>query len=135
MKICRMIKSELDVYAEKCNFTEEELKIFWKLSKGKTIPEIAISLSVSESIVSRRIKDIENKMKGVSLMNSERSVPIWEKLTLTIEEASEYSGIGINKLYKMLAQPSSEKFVLRNGKRKLIKRKAFETYIADSEEV
>lgn len=134
MKICRLIKSELDVYAERCNFTEEELNVFWKLSKGKTIQEIALALSVSESTVSRRIKEIEDKMKGVNLMN-ERSVPIWEKLTLTIEEASEYSGIGVNKLYKMLALPSSEKWVLRNGKRKLIKRKAFENYITNSEEV
>ena len=134
MKICRLIKSELDVYAERCNFTEEELNVFWKLSKGKTIQEIALALSVSESTVSRRIKEIEDKMKGVNLMN-ERSVPIWEKLTLTIEEASEYSGIGVNKLYKMLTLPSSEKWVLRNGKRKLIKRKAFENYIANSEEV
>lgn len=134
MKICRLIKSELDVYAERCNFTEEELNVFWKLSKGKTIQEIALALSVSESTVSRRIKEIEDKMKGVNLMN-ERSVPIWEKLTLTIEEASEYSGIGVNKLYKMLASPSSEKWVLHNGKRKLIKRKAFENYIANSEEV
>lgn len=27
-----------------------------------------------------------------------KNVPIWEKATLTLEEAAEYSGIGINNL-------------------------------------
>lgn len=134
MKLCRLIESELEVYVRKCNFTNDELNVFWKLAKGKSIAEISLDLSVSESTVSRRIKEVETKMKGVRLLEN-RQVPIWEKVTLSIEEASEYSGIGSNKLYKMIAEPSSAEYVLYNGKRKMIKRKAFEKFLENSKEI
>lgn len=134
MKICKMINSELEVYVRECNFTNDELNVFWKLAKGKSIAEISLELSISESTVSRRIKEIESKMKGVRLLK-ERETPIWEKLTLTIEEASDYSGIGVNKLYKMLSESSSAEYLLHVGKRRLIKRKAFEKFIENSKEI
>lgn len=56
------------------------------------------------------------------------SVPIWEKLTLSIEEAAEYSNIGINRLHRLANDPSCT-FVLFVGNKKLIKRKEFEKYI------
>ena len=55
-------------------------------------------------------------------------VPVWEKANLTIEEAAEYSNIGINKIDEMLKQPNCP-FVLFVGTKKLVKRKAFEAYI------
>ena len=48
-------------------------------------------------------------------------VPIWEKSNLTLEEAAEYSGIGVNKLRKLSNEPDC-KFVLWNGNKRLIKR-------------
>lgn len=56
------------------------------------------------------------------------TVPIWEKLNLTINEASEYSNIGINRLTEMVNDPMCT-FVLHVGKKRLIKRKEFEEYI------
>ena len=56
------------------------------------------------------------------------TVPIWEKLNLTINEASEYSKIGINRLTEMVNDPMCT-FVLHVGKKRLIKRKEFEEYI------
>lgn len=56
------------------------------------------------------------------------TVPIWEKLNLTINEASEYSNIGINRLTEMVNEPMCT-FVLHVGKKRLIKRKEFEEYI------
>lgn len=55
-------------------------------------------------------------------------VPIWEKTTLTVEEASEYSNIGINKIYSMLNEKSCT-FALFVGKKRLVKRKEFEKYL------
>jgi excisionase family DNA binding protein len=58
----------------------------------------------------------------------DKTIPVWEKANLTLEEAADYSGIGVNKLRKM----SNEKnctFVLWNGSKRLIKRKPFEKYI------
>lgn len=62
-------------------------------------------------------------------------VPTCEKLTLTIEEAAAYSGIGVNRLYKMTDEPSCP-FVLYVGKkRRRIKRKEFEKFIEKAFEV
>lgn len=60
-----------------------------------------------------------------------QTVPIQAKVTLTIKEAAEYSNIGINKLEKLLKSPRCP-FVLYVGKKKLVKRKEFEKFIADS---
>lgn len=56
-------------------------------------------------------------------------IPVCEKVMLSMEEASEYSNIGMNKLYEMTNAPMCP-FVLFLGTRKrLIKRKAFEKYL------
>lgn len=61
-------------------------------------------------------------------------VPIYEKVTLTIREAAEYSNIGINKLESLLRSPRCP-FVLYVGKKKLVKRKEFEKFIMDNIEI
>lgn len=60
-------------------------------------------------------------------------VPIWEKLTLSIEEASAYSGIGRDALYRLCEQ--EERFVLRIGNRRRIKRKEFENFISGTSDI
>lgn len=56
-------------------------------------------------------------------------VPIWEKSNLTLEEASAYSNIGINKLREITNEKDC-KFVLWIGNKRLIKRKQFDTYLS-----
>ena len=56
-------------------------------------------------------------------------VPIWEKYTLTIEEASKYFRIGENKLRKLAEENPSAAWVMMNGNRIQIKRKQFEKFI------
>ena len=65
-------------------------------------------------------------MKGVSDMKKE--VPIWEKSNLTLEEASAYFGIGINKL-RDITNDRNCKFVIWCGNKRLIKRKLFDDYL------
>ena len=57
-----------------------------------------------------------------------KEVPLWEKSNLTLEEASAYSGIGINKL-RGLSNDSNCHLVLWVGSKRLIKRKLFDSYI------
>lgn len=65
----------------------------------------------------------------------EKTIPIWEKVTITVDEAAEYSNIGINKLQKMLGEPGCT-FALHVGRgKRLIKRKAFEKYIEKTREI
>ena len=58
----------------------------------------------------------------------EKSVPVWKKVNLTIEEAAAYSNIGINRIEEMAKRPGCP-FVLYIGRKKLIKREAFEKYL------
>ena len=60
---------------------------------------------------------------------SNTDVPIWEKYTLTIEEASKYFRIGENKLRKLAEENQSANWVILNGNRIQIKRKQFEKVI------
>lgn len=63
------------------------------------------------------------------MMEENNNVPINQKLTLTIKEASICSNIGINKIDSMLRTPNCP-FVLFVGNKKLLKRKEFEEFIA-----
>lgn len=56
-------------------------------------------------------------------------MPIWEKQNLTLEEAAEYSNIGVNRLDSIIKKPGCN-FVLHVGtSKRLIKRKLFDEYI------
>lgn len=65
---------------------------------------------------------------------SAKEVPVYEKLTLTIKEAAEYSNIGVNKIESLLKSPRCN-FVLYVGRKKLVKRREFEKFISDSIEI
>lgn len=59
---------------------------------------------------------------------SNSNLPINQKAVLTIKEATEYTSIGINKMYEMLRTPNCP-FVLYVGTKKLVKREALEEYL------
>lgn len=66
---------------------------------------------------------------------SKNNIPIWEKQNLTIEEAAEYSNIGIHKIRAMVSKPSCT-FVLHVGPgKKLIKKKQFDEFIESNSEI
>lgn len=68
------------------------------------------------------------KVKEIMKETAINTVPIWQKINLTINEAAEYSNIGINRLTELVNSPMCP-FVLHVGKKRLIKRKEFEKYI------
>lgn len=55
-------------------------------------------------------------------------IPVWEKTNLTLEEASAYSGIGVNKL-REISNENSCPFVLWVGSKRLIKRRQLDRYL------
>ena len=67
--------------------------------------------------------------KKGGLVTSNNDVPIWEKYTLTIEEASKYFRIGENKLRRLSEENPTAGWVILNGNRIQIKRKQFEKII------
>lgn len=52
------------------------------------------------------------------------SIPVEEKMTWSLRECSEISGIGINKLQNLCNQPDCP-FSFRNGRVHMIKREEF----------
>ena len=61
-------------------------------------------------------------------METNKTVPIWGKSNLTLEEAAAYSGIGVNKI-RDLSNERNCSFVLFVGTKRLIKRRLFDEYI------
>ena len=62
-------------------------------------------------------------------MMNNTNIPIWEKYTLTIDEAAQYFRIGENKLRKLAEENLTAGWVIMNGNRIQIKRKPFEKII------
>ncbi|MGC3014339.1 excisionase [Enterococcus faecium] len=56
-------------------------------------------------------------------------IPIWERYTLTIEEASKYFRIGENKLRRLAEENKNANRLIMKGNRIQIKRKQFEKII------
>ncbi len=64
----------------------------------------------------------------IGVKNYEIGVPIWHKASLTVEEAAEYSNIGVNRIRDLCKDPVT-KFSFKVGKKVLIKREAFDEYL------
>lgn len=62
-------------------------------------------------------------------------MPIWEKYTLSIEEASRYFRIGEKKLRRLAEENLDSGWVIVNGNRIQIKRKQFEKIIDTLDEI
>mgnify|MGYP000125717205 CR=1 FL=1 len=63
MKLSKLTKPELDEIFRNANFTEEEEKVFWDLSRGISQKEISFRHSISVTTVERRVRSIKNKLK------------------------------------------------------------------------
>ncbi len=68
-------------------------------------------------------------------MKQKETVPIPQKLLLTIEEAAIYSNIGITKIYEMTNKPMCNFVIYVGSKKRLIKRNEFEKYISQNVEI
>ena len=60
-------------------------------------------------------------------------IPIWQKYTLSIEEASRYFRIGEKKLRRLAEENPDDNWLIMNGNRLQIKRKQFEKVIDELE--
>lgn len=58
-----------------------------------------------------------------------KDIPLWEKYTLTVEEAALYFRIGENKLRKLISENKDAIYILWNGNRPKIKRVMFEKLV------
>ena len=50
-------------------------------------------------------------------MNPANAIPVWERYTLSVEEAAAYFRIGENKLRRIISENQNADFILWNGNR------------------
>lgn len=65
MKIRDFVEWELQMFRDKCNFTDDELAYFNLRAKDKSNTQIAMEMSVSEAQVSKLARRVKDKMKRV----------------------------------------------------------------------
>lgn len=72
-----------------------------------------------------------DETEGGSLVTYDRKVelvPLWQRTTLTLEEATAYSGIGRDKLIEISDDPDCD-FILWVGNKRLFKREKLDRFI------
>ena len=62
------------------------------------------------------------------IMRTKKEVPIWEKALLTLNEASAYTGIGINRL-RIIASHPHNNLVIWVGSKRMFKRRKLDEYL------
>lgn len=62
MKIRDFVEWELQMFRDKCNFTEDELMYFNLRAKDKSNVQIALEMNVSEPQVSKLARRVKSKM-------------------------------------------------------------------------
>lgn len=62
-------------------------------------------------------------------MKHSQNVPLWEKYTLTVEEAAAYFRIGEHKLRRLINENKNVDYLLWNGNRIQIKREKYKQFI------
>lgn len=65
MKISTFTKPELDMFREKCNFTDQERKCFDLKAKDYTNTQLSMQLNISSSTVSVTMKRVRAKIYKV----------------------------------------------------------------------
>lgn len=67
-------------------------------------------------------------------MTKQSSVPLWNRMCLTISEASELSGIGEKNLRKLVKEHGND-FVIQVGRKTMVKRSDFEKWLSLNSEL
>ena len=69
-----------------------------------------------------------NDLAVEQMRRKRNEVPVWHKTLLTLEEAAEYTGLGLHKL-RDISDNDECKFVLWNVRKRLFKRVKLEEYL------
>lgn len=77
--------------------------------------------------IAQQVKNHDvDRINNIRVVN--QSIPIWEKMNLTIDEAAQYSNISSKTLRRYINECTPD-FILKIGTKTLIKRKVFEKFL------
>lgn len=74
-------------------------------------------------------KDCSDKQLNICKNETYYNIPVWERYTLTVNEAAEYYHIGETKLRRIAEEHPEDDFTILNGNRLLFKREKFERFL------
>ena len=102
------------------------------------LPMLDIEKCIFGMELHQKTKDILCFRKGMNITTKQEKeevrkgrrpdIPVWEKSSLTIDEASAYSGVDRDKI-RELTESEDCPFVLWIGSKRLIRRKKFDDYL------
>lgn len=78
---------------------------------------------MEETLMKEKIDDYTCLMRAINTKN----MPFYHKICLTLEEASQYSGIGIHKMRQLCDE--HEELTVWNGTKRMIKREKLEKFL------
>ncbi len=100
-----------------------------------SLPESFMKSRINKTIkIQLGLEDIANKSMEELKKPDILHVPIWNKANLTVEEAAEYSNIGVNKIRELCKDPLT-KSSFQVGRKILIKKEAFDEYLRGKKEL
>jgi len=76
-----------------------------------------------------------NALKEGDKCMREKTVPLWEKYALTVDQAAEYFGIGSKKIRYLISILNDANWHFLNGERVLIKRGLFEQFLNETQAI
>lgn len=78
----------------------EEFELFSHFEVTAGIPTVLFAVTTWKENGKPKARRLQ-RMSDKQLKSNMSSVPIWKKMNLTVEEASEYSGIGTSKIKEL----------------------------------
>lgn len=100
-----------------------------KKMKPKTLRKISVE-EIDEAYSSiKNLQLVQNYVKHQNNLTEIKKLPIEERYVLTVEEASQYFTIGINKLREFINNNREADYLEWQGRNVFIRRKAFEQYL------
>ena len=136
MEILNYMQEENEI-TEVCESVYTTTEITFKIRT-----EVSRMLSVSKVITLSQVKEVfQTSRKNARLMlevntmplqTDHLDIPIWQKYTMTIEEAAAYFHIGRSRIRAIVAENPYAPYVLMVGNRVQIKRKLFEQFVDEA---
>ena len=62
IRICDFVKSELDMFRQECNFTDEEMEFFNYRAKNDTLETIAEKMNISVGKADKLSRKVKSKI-------------------------------------------------------------------------
>ena len=101
-----------------------------KIKKERVTMQERGNKFINKKIISKQSMTTANGQKVVNVRVTDIHLPLWQKTLLTLEEASEFTGVGQSKL-KQISNNEKCEFVLWNNSKRMFKREKLVKFLEE----